>query len=1025
MPSQNAHPASQPYRGGSFSRHRWPLKRPPRCGLALCALIFSRSTTAARAANPVVVGPARFTVVTPQCIRLEYSPAGHFVDAPSYFAANRDARWPDAKVTAESNATTIDTGAMRLAYRPDGHPFDADNLHVTIATPDGPADWHPGSVNAGNLGGTARTLDGWDGPRKLPDGLLSRDGWALIDDSASVLLTNGWAAARPADAGTDWYLFGYGRDYRAALRSLTAISGPVPLPRRYTLGAWYSRYWPYSSAEFRDIVKQYADHGFPLDVLVMDMDWHLDGWTGYTWNPKLLADHHQLLDWLHAQHLAVTLNDHPADGVGRQEACYGPFMRAMGRSPADKPLRFDAGDKHYLDTFYAFTHRPLEDEGVDFWWLDWQQYPNARSIPGLTNLEWLNRYNFLDTGRDGRRGVSFSRWGGWGSQRYPIQFSGDASTSFGMLAAEVPFTSTAGNVGCFFWSHDIGGHNRGRNEESYARWCQFGAFSAALRSHSTRDPTMDRRPWGYADWAEDSMRVSFRLRSRFFPYVYTAVQQACAGSAPFIRPMYLDHATVEAAYHQPQEYQFGDDVLVAPVAEAGAGPRRIGRQSVWFPPGGAWYDFFTGERFDGDQQVLVAAPIDQFPLYLRGGVPVPMRPFTQRMATDPLNELVLRCYPGPDGREASSTLYEDDGLTTAYATGGAARTKLTYVRHGPQVVVTVAPTDGKFAGQVTDRSLVVELAGTAAATKVLVDGAPAETEYVAAENLNRVRVPARSIRAGCTVTFTVDEADVEQVRRRAFASRVGLPNPDPATPLADLVAAAIDRATDDPDRVAVCAAAGVGLLTRNETAYGYPAGGVDRTFANPAIPSHFELVSTPGDDVAAVQTKAYRETVAGRTFTAADVASPVDWCHLPGNIAAAADVTVSSGGPAHGLADGRIDGYPGPRSAEWTTDNEKAGAWARLAWHTPQAIDRVVLFDRPNPNDQVAAGRIDFSDGTQATFGPLPNDAARGLAVRFPAKTVTWIKVTVTAVGLRTENIGLAEVAVFEAGGGTTGATRP
>ena len=71
---------------------------------------------------------------------------------------------------------------------------------------------------------------------------------------------------------------------------------------------------------------------------------------------------------------------------------------------------------------------------------------------------------------------------GWtGSQRYPIQFSGDASTAFRMLAFEVPFTSTAGNVGCFFWSHDIGGHNRGRNEESYARWCQFGAFSAALR----------------------------------------------------------------------------------------------------------------------------------------------------------------------------------------------------------------------------------------------------------------------------------------------------------------------------------------------------------------------------------------------------------------------------------------------------------------------------------------------------------------------------------------------------------------
>src|ERR1051325_3063188 len=208
--------------------------------------------------------------------------------------------------------------------------------------------------------------------------------------------------------------------------------------------------------------------------------------------------------------------------------------------------------------------------------------------------------------------MSFSRWAGWGDHRHPIHFSGDASTSFPMLAFEVPFTSTAGNVGCFFWSHDIGGHQRGRNEESYARWAQFGAFTAALRSHSTRDPTMDRRPWTYPRWAEDSMRISFHLRSRFFPYTYSSAAEACAESLPLLRPMYLDYPTVESAYHQPQQYFYGDHLLVAPIAEAGAGPRRLGRQVVWFPEG-RWYNFFSNERFDGISERLPPPTAAQIP----------------------------------------------------------------------------------------------------------------------------------------------------------------------------------------------------------------------------------------------------------------------------------------------------------------------------------------------------------------------------------------------------------------------------
>ena len=124
----------------------------------------------------------------------------------------------------------------------------------------------------------------------------------------------------------------------------------------------------------------------------------------------------------------------------------------------------------------------------------------------------------------------------------------------------------------------------------------------------------------------------------------------------------------EEAYRNPQEYFFGDNLLVAPITSPGQGPDKIAQQTVWFPPG-EWYDWFTGRHFSGERTETVSADINRFPLYARGGVPIPLQPYTQRMTTAALNQLVVRCYPGADGQSASTTLYEDDGVTTRYLKG--------------------------------------------------------------------------------------------------------------------------------------------------------------------------------------------------------------------------------------------------------------------------------------------------------------------------------------------------------------------
>ena len=1018
----------------------------PPCFFALALLlvvsIFRPAPAAAASGppNPVTVGNARFTVVTPNCVRLEYVPGGQFVDAPSLFAVKRAARG-GFRLTRGATHTVINTGALRLTYTPDGKPFSPANLRADVRR--GAVTWTPGAPNPGNLGGTIRTLDGAAGPEDLGQGLLSRDGWYLLDDSRSPLLLGGWVRARPAGSGTDWYLFGYGDDYRAALRSLAAIGGPVPLPRRYALGAWYSRYWPYSSADYRQIIGEYAAHDFPLDDIVMDMDWHRDGWTGWSWNRARLPDAEALLPWFHAQGLHVTLNLHPADGVGPQEDAYPAFMRDLDADPATKQtLPFDAADPRYMKTLFADVFTPLEKAGVDFWWLDWQQGERTRSVPDLTNLFWLNTLLYGRTSQGGQRGLSFSRWAGWGDHRHPIHFSGDASTSFPMLAFEVPFTSTAGNVGCFFWSHDIGGHNRGRNEESYVRWVQFGATSPVLRSHSTRDAAMDRRPWTYPRWAEDAMRTAFHLRDELFPYIYTSAAQSCRETVPLDRPLYVDYPNLEPAYHNPQEYLLGTNVLSAPVTMPGVGPGRVGRQTVWFPPG-LWYDYFTGEQFEGGTARLVSADINEFPLYVRGGVPVPMQPYQARMAIAPLATLRVRCYPGADGQTGRSTLYEDDGVTTAYERGQSATTPLSYTRKGNAVTVTVGATGGHYAGQPARRALVVELPDTDPAPRVSVSGRPATAVYDVATSTNLITVPARpvglptvvTIRAGIVVHYDfhhqggvaleVVPLDPATLAARAQNRRlVGILGTAAAGKTVRQVLATQGPTLPPDTQEALLALEGVGLVTWNNGVYGW--GGVtQRDFYAPGgvldagtLTEHHAgkrrwLTASP--DAASplhgpAMSVAFR--IAGREFRLPN--SPL----LDDNNVALSARVSANGSEAGYSPDGAIDGvpggYPGDRTQEWSSGRLTGGV-LRLDWDKPQTVDRILLYDRPNLDDQVTSGLLTFSDGTTLPVGDLPDDAKTPHEVRFPAKTVTWLSFTITGVKPTTKNGGLAEIAVYRA----------
>ena len=150
-------------------------------------------------------------------------------------------------------------------------------------------------------------------------------------------------------------------------------------------------------------------------------------------------------------------------------------------------------------------HRGLEDDGVDFWWLDWQSGPHSR-VAGIDPLWMLNHFHFLDSARDGRRPLTFSRYAGPGSHRYPVGFSGDTVISWASLAFQPYFTATASNIGYGWWSHDIGGHMfGGKDDELATRWLQLGVFSPILRLHSSANEFTTKEPWTYAPEARAVM----------------------------------------------------------------------------------------------------------------------------------------------------------------------------------------------------------------------------------------------------------------------------------------------------------------------------------------------------------------------------------------------------------------------------------------------------------------------------------------------------------------------------------------
>ena len=708
-----------------------------------------------------IKGNYRFSVITPYLLRVEKNESRYFCDEPTQSVINRNfcdcrfnAKATDERVTVYTDCTTfvydICKGKMLSVVLHDGR--------------------NVSDFTTGNLKGTTRTLDNVNGSTKLGDGVISTNGVAVLDDSYSLVLKPDGKVLPRESYGLDEYYFAYGFCYRDAVSDLFKLTGPSPLIPRFAFGNWWSRYKAYTQEEYTSLMQRFIDEKIPVTVATIDMDWHwvdvvkrfgknaidkgqrnnlfelfyntlLPGWTGYSWNTELFPDHKAFLAWLKENGFRITMNLHPASGCKFYEDAYADFCEYMGIDKNScQQIRFDITDEKFIEGYFRFLHHPHENEGVDFWWIDWQQGKNT-AVPGLDPLWALNHYHSLDSSRNGKRPLILSRFAGAGSHRYPLGFSGDTVQTWESLDFQPYFTSTASNIGYSWWSHDIGGHCRGyRDDELYLRWLQYGVFSPINRLHSTSNDLMGKEPWMYNKFVEENSVKFLRLRHRLIPYIYsmnylTATQGRC-----LVEPVYYECPADERAYKCPNEYFFGTEMLVCPITEKCDDELGLAGTAAFLPKG-RFTDIFTGRIYNGNTLTTLFRDQSSIPVLAKEGAIIPLS--VECESNDVRNPEALEILISRGNNTFS--LYEDDGESLNYKNGDFCITEYKISSFGGNVEFNISPAVGNLSLVPEKRNYTLSFidTGSCAEISVFIDGE--KSDFTVINNRSNLKIQLDNI----------------------------------------------------------------------------------------------------------------------------------------------------------------------------------------------------------------------------------------------------------------------------------------
>lgn len=718
---------------------------------ALAFGMANSSPAQAATLRPVIDGSARFQVISPTLVRMEYAQDRKFENRTTINVQYRPLKTP-YQTWAKDGYRYIKTSKLTLRYKQGSGHFTPQNVSVTLRVAGQTTTAHPRwDVQGDNLvvphnqlGGWRRDLRDVGGTVKLNPGILSRDGWQLVNDTRTALWKpDSWPIPRAprirkdSTFYQDGYFFGYGHNYKQGLRDLATITGPSPVLPEWAFGNWYSNYHAFTRDDYAALMRNFHTRKVPLDVLVVDTDYKAPNqWNGWNWNKKLWPDPQGEIRWLKSMGLTLSFNTH--DGMNSNDPKYAIVQKAVHNTlapngpkywdPFSLSYGFDMSRPDHAK-WYFWLHEDFEKAGTDFFWFDYgsaktreEGYPlekglvnplpstgiNGVTMPGLNAEQWQT-YLYADRLRkQGKRGFSLSRHRGQlGERRNNVHFTGDTLTTWGTMAFEAEFTAAEGaSMGLPYVSHDIGGFKLGNvlTNDMYVRWAQLGVFQPINRPHGLQ---AKRLPWEYSPAAEKAGVHFLKLRDELVPYLYNLAWEAHLTGVPMARALYLNYPEDPQAYLHNTQYLLGDDMLVAPVAKSG----RTATTEVYFPAG-TWRDYFTGKVYRGPATHSITTDWMTMPVFVReGGIVTTLAEQSTREGKNwkqsRKNLVGLQVNANVVGARNSTTIYQDDGQSLDYWQGKVARTPVSVrtVRQGRDKVatVTVGRTTGSFRGQSATR----------------------------------------------------------------------------------------------------------------------------------------------------------------------------------------------------------------------------------------------------------------------------------------------------------------------------------
>lgn len=526
----------------------------------------------------------------------------------------------------------------------------------------------------------------------LPAVMSSNKYLLLFDNSAKGEADLGASNADimqfSAEGGRSSYVVVAGDTYPALINNYTALTGRQPLPARWTLGNYASRFGYRNEAEARAVVQKFRQLKLPLDALVLDLYWFGPDIKGHmgnlAWDPNAFPQPEKMLADLSADGVNTILVTEPfvlTTSKRWQEAVDAGAI-ALGPDGKAKTFDFYFGNTGLIDVFnpaaqqwFWQIYQGLAEQGVAGVWGDLGEpevHPDdtvhaigmANEVHNAFGHQWADMvYSGMRTHFPEQRPFIMMRAGAPGSQRFGmVPWTGDVERSWGGLKPQVELALSMGLFGFGYIHSDLGGFAGGEqfDKELYIRWLQYGVFQPVYRPHA-QEHIAPEMVFHDSDTIE-TLRPWLNLRYQLLPYNYTLAYQNSLTGMPLMRPLFFYKDSFADAANttlmdEKNSYFWGDAFLVAPVTEPGATSWPVQL------PGGVWFDYFNGQRYAGNGKVEVPVTLDTIPVLVKAGSFVPMAELVQSTQHYSSRKLTLHYYADSSVDCAKGEMYEDDGKT--------------------------------------------------------------------------------------------------------------------------------------------------------------------------------------------------------------------------------------------------------------------------------------------------------------------------------------------------------------------------